>query len=646
MRRALFILTVVSLVLFIAAGPVFARGSTEAVPGTAAVTVDGEPPRYASLVQSGQLPPVAERIGATPLVVTPIERIGQYGGIVDSPVVGNPRVPWTFVMGEGLLRWDTSLSELTPNVATGWDMSADGRVFTFYLREGMRWSDGEPFTSADIDFWWNEVANDTRFYPDGFLDRRAFFQGGWMEVEAPDPLTVVFRFPQPNPLFPNHMGHQRGWYPLLAPRHYLSRFHPDYASEADISRRLQEVGFDDLQNYVQSVTVFAWFGMPDQFDTSYPTINAFRVREITETTAHIEPNPYYWKIDTAGNQLPYLDGVRSVAVSDGTVLETQILTGQVDYYSGWDTSLSNMPTYTQYQEVGNYRVILYDSTEQSISFGLNLAHIDEVQRAIFQDPRFRQAISLGIDRDEINEVFFFGLSRPQQMTVHETSVLFEERNARAFADYDPARANALLDDMGLTRRDSAGFRLRPDGSRLRILAELQSDVHIAYFELIEDYWAALGIDLEVRPISNELRNERILARENDIVGPGGIDRALDVLFFTDSEWFAPNIGRRQNNEGWPSIGADGWPYLPAEINELVDLRVSMETSLNENTRHDYGRQILQSQAENLWRMSLVGPHPKEVFVRQNLRNVPEDGFWGFDGFWSYSHLVEQFFFAD
>lgn len=646
MRRLLLRMVIFTLVALIGVAPVFAGGGTETTPEESAVTLEGEPPRYAALVESGDLPPVSDRIGSNPLVVTPVEEIGQYGGIAESPVVGNPRVPWTFIMGEGLLRWDTSLSELTPNVATGWDMSPDGREFTFYLREGMRWSDGEPFTSADIDFWWNEVANHEAFYPDGFLDRRAFFQGGWMEVEAPDPLTVVFRFPEPNPLFPNHMGHQRGWYPLLAPRHYLSQFHPDYASEDEIAERLEDVGFEDLQDYVQSVTIFAWFGMPDQFDPDYPTINAFRVREITETTAHIEANPYYWKTDTAGNQLPYLDGVRSQAVTDGTVLETQILTGQVDYFSGWETSLANMPTYTQYQEDGNYRVMLYDSTEQSISFAFNLAHEDEVLREIFQDVRFRRAMSLGINRAEIDEVFFFGLSSPQQMTVHETSVIYDEDFAQAYAEYDPERANELLDEMGLTERDRDGYRLRPDGERLRILAELTNDVHIAYFELVDEYYEDLGVDVEIRPISNELRNERVAAGENDISNPAGIDRALDVLFFTDSAWFAPNIDRRESGVGWPDGAVGGWELLPPEVHELLDIRIAMETALDDEQRYEYGRQLVASQAENLWRISLVGPHPKEVFVRQNLRNVPEDGFWGFDGFWAYTHMVEQFFFAE
>lgn len=643
MRRALFVMAIVSLVLLFAAVPVFSRGSTEAAPGPGETVVEGEPPRFASLVETNQLPPVAERIGSNPLVIEPVERIGQYGGIARVPVVGNPRVPWTFVMGEGLLRWDTSLSDLRPNVATGWEMSADGREFTFFLREGIRWSDGEPFTSADIDFWWNEVATDARFYPDGFLDRRAFFQGGWMEVEAPNPTTVIFRFPEPNPLFPNHMGHQRGWYPLLAPRHYMSRFHPDYASEADINRRLQEVGYTELQDYVRAMTLM-WFGMPDQIDRNFPTLNAFRVREITETTAHLDANPFYWKTDTAGNQLPYIDGIISEAVTDGTVLETQILTGQVDYYSGWDTSLSNMPTYTQYQEIGNYRVILYDSTEQSISFGFQLAYQDPVLREIFQDRRFRQAMSLGINRDEINEVFFFGLGQPSQMTVHETSAVFEPRFAQAFANYDPARANRLLDEMGLDRRDSAGYRLRPDGQRLRIVADLTNDAHIAYFELIEEYWEDLGVDLEIRPISNELRNQRITAGQVQLRGPGGIDRTSDTLFFIDSHWFAPNIGRPQGNQGWLGPVEGGWELMPPEVVELVDLRVAMEQALEESVRHDYARRILEAQAENIWRMSIIGPHPKEVFVRQNLRNVPEEGFWGFDGFWAYTHLVEQFFF--
>ena len=627
--------------------PVFGRGAQEDE-AAEVVHVEGEPPRFGAAVASGELPPLSERLPLEPLVIEPHDTIGRHGGIANVPPAGpgDPTPPWTFIMGEGLLRWDVTLSELRPNVAKAWEMSDDGRTFTFFLREGMRWSDGAPFTANDIGFWW-DIAMDERVYPNGFPDTRAFFQGGWMDVNVVDDYTVQFIFPQPNPLFPNHLGHQRGWYPVLIPRHYIEQFHPDYASAADIEARLAEYSqFNDYQEYLSSVALGPWYGIGDDNDINRPTLNAFNVTHKGATTMLFEANPYYWKVDPAGNQLPYIDGIRSESYSDGTVLESKIITGEVDYFSGWVTSLETLPTYRQYEDRGNYRVIFFNSTEQSQAIAFNLAHKDEGWREVVQDARFRQAMSLAIDREEISETFYFGLAEPFQATVHSTSSVYDPQYSSAYAEYDPDRANALLDEMGLDRRDGDGYRLRPDGQRMRILAEFPSDWQIARFELIEEYWEDVGIQVEIRPISGELLGQRVEANEAQIIGPGGIDRSVDSLFFTDAHWFAPNVGMRERGDGWPVVAANAWDLLPAEIHRLADLREEMEQTLDENRRRELAREIVESQAENLWRISIRGTAPKEVFARTTLRNIPEDAFWGFDGFWSYSHNVEQFFFDD
>lgn len=605
-----------------------------------------EPPRFEERVAEGELPPLENRIPVNPLEVGVIEEIGQYGGQLNTAVVGEPRTPWTLLTGEGLLKWqvgEDGETFISPNVAEDWEMSDDGKEFTFYLREGIKWSDGEPFSADDIIFWWDDIAMNEEIYPGGWPVRRGFYQGGYMEAEKIDDYTVKFIFPEPQPLFPNYMAHERGWHPVRYPKHYLQQFHPDYTDPELVEQRIEEMDEDYIgwTEYMEDVQ--SWFGASD--DPELPSLNAYNVVEKGTTAWIFEANPFYWKVDSEGNQLPYIDEVRAEGVTDATVLEGKILTGEIDYYGDFQTSFRDVRTYRDYEEEGDYRLLLYDNTVQSKSFDVRFNYDDEFWREINQDPKFRHAISLAINRQEINETFFFGLAKTNQATVHQSSVLYEEEFAQAYADYNPEKANELLDEIGLDEKDSRGFRLRPDGERMRILVQLDSDEHIAIFELIEEYWQDIGIEVEIRMASSELLEEREQANELQIGNLADIDRMVDAMFFVDPMWFA---GTEERKVDYEERGI--WELQPPELVEQLERRRNMQTALDEEERIEIGREIVKSQAENLWQISVIGNIPKEVFAKNNLRNVPQEedpeSIWGFDFFWAYLYNPEQFFFKE
>jgi len=605
-----------------------------------------EPPRFEERVAEGELPPLENRIPVNPLEVGVIEEIGQYGGQLNTAVVGEPRTPWTLLTGEGLLKWqvgEDGETFISPNVAEDWEMSDDGKEFTFYLREGIKWSDGEPFSADDIIFWWDDIAMNEEIYPGGWPVRRGFYQGGYMEAEKIDDYTVKFIFPEPQPLFPNYMAHERGWHPVRYPKHYLQQFHPDYTDPELVEQRIEEMDEDYIgwTEYMEDVQ--SWFGASD--DPELPSLNAYNVVEKGTTAWIFEANPFYWKVDSEGNQLPYIDEVRAEGVTDATVLEGKILTGEIDYYGDFQTSFRDVRTYRDYEEEGDYRLLLYDNTVQSKSFDVRFNYDDEFWREINQDPKFRHAISLAINRQEINETFFFGLAKTNQATVHQSSVLYEEEFAQAYADYNPEKANELLDEIGLDEKDSRGFRLRPDGERMRILVQLDSDEHIAIFELIEEYWQDIGIEVEIRMASSELLEEREQANELQIGNLADIDRMVDAMFFVDPMWFALNEEIYTDYQE-----REIWELQPPELVEQLERRRNMQTALDEEERIEIGREIVKSQAENLWQISVIGNIPKEVFAKNNLRNVPQEedpeSIWGFDFFWAYLYNPEQFFFKE
>jgi len=199
------------------------------------ITRFNESPDLAELVEQGKLPPVEERLPEAPPVLEPFEEIGEYGGTIRD--CGKSWWPKTY---EPLVRCDKDRRELRPNVAKSWEISDEGRIFTFYLRKGMKWSDGEPFTAEDIMFWFEDIICNEELHP-------VFHP--WLEiggkrgtVEKIDDYTVRFRFQEPYGYFINVVANCD----ILpyAPKHYLVQFHPKYTPEEELNKIVREEGFD------------------------------------------------------------------------------------------------------------------------------------------------------------------------------------------------------------------------------------------------------------------------------------------------------------------------------------------------------------------------------------------------------------------
>ena len=364
-----------------------------------------------------------------------------------------------------------------------------------------------------------------------------------------------------------------------------------------------------------------------------------------------ERNPYYWKVDAEGNQLPYIDGVRVHKASNITTVNAKIITGEEDF-NGFHTSLQQLTTYKQYEEQGDYRILLYNGTfgtEVLIQF--NQTWEDPVWQQLARDVRFRRAMSLAIDRDEINNTLYFGLGEPRNTSVLSNSVAYEEEFARSYAYYDPDEANRLLDELGLDKRDSAGFRLRPDGKRMSIVIEYcEADTpKTPTLELVKAHWDAVGVHTTLKLISNTLESERAMANQIQ-VGIHHADRSTDPLFFTEPYWYAPiQYGWEQNTwplwAQWYTTGGTAGEEPPEHVRYLIDIYERMQTTTDEDERIELGKELLRQQAENLWTLGTVGSAPFVIIVKNNLRNVPETGWWGWDGYFGYPYHPEQFFFV-
>lgn len=599
-----------------------------------------EAPMLKRLVEKGALPPVEERLPLDPLVVTPAERLGEYGGTWRTLELAAELHVWRIVGGyQPLIRWSADASGLVPGTAREWEAGADGTTLTLRLRRGVKWSDGVELTSADFLYWWSVVEDGRAKLTFPYWSRVG---GKPMKVEAPDPYTVVFRFAGPNHDAALHLASTIDWQEEYnTPAHYMKRFDPRFEP--------RQADFTEWERKNRS------WANPER-----PTLNAWKVESIEDGGRRVRlvRNPFFWMTDTAGRQLPYIDRVVVEVVNDAQLRVLRLLAGEVDaQFRGLD--LLDHPLYLKGRKRGGYRILKWDSgsgSRPAIIF--NWDDPDPVLRGLIRDPRFRRALSLAIDRDKCNLVSWRGLGRPQQATISRQSwhflspggkALYEEW-ASSWADYDPARAGALLDEMGLAKRDAEGFRLRPDGKRLSLLVDLPSSQQgrPAYdmAEIISGSWNALGVEtllkgwalhvVEIRENTGEFTVTTSDMAEMDLFA------FPDWVFPTRDKYWHPKVGkwyRTGGKEGEPPSGP---------TKELLDLYARVQSEPDREKAHALVRDAIRVHVEQgPFVLGTVGDLPELVLLRENFRNVPETprvlGAWAIAA--PATSFPESFFFA-
>lgn len=589
--------------------------------GSSAATSSGqynEAPMLAEMVEEGALPSVDERLPATPLTVEPWEEVGEYGGAWNMVVRDTPYSHvYELLQYEPMLRYSMGGQEILPNIAESWEQDDEARVFTFNMRQDVKWSDGEPLTADDVVFWFEDMINNEDLFP-------AF--PSWMTagglrptLEKIDDYTVSFTFENPAPLFIRQMGHP--FREPYRPMHYLQQFHADYVDAAELEQRVQDSGFN---------TWAELFLAEESWDTSteLPVLFAWDLETQDEEGGRYVRNPYYWKVDTEGNQLPYIDTVVTRIARETAVAQLMAASGEAELQT---FSVGQFPRDTmalkRSEEQGNYTVIDAPISEPNVFImAVNLNHRDPVLREIFNDRRFRFALSHAVNREEIRELVYLGVPNEiRQCAPLPESPYYHEAAAKNYVEYDPDTANALLDEMGLTERNDDEIRLRPDGTPLSIAMEVMArrDDFVDALELITNAWQELGINASVRPEDDSLYNTRIDGAEID----GGVHFAGAGLFPVinpadyipiepDTLW-APLWGR------WYATGGDGGEEPPEEVQRQLELYDEILITPDEATRIELWREIMDIHAENLYHMGICDRAPVPTVVSNRMHNVPE-----------------------
>lgn len=494
----------------------------------------GEAPELAALVASGKLPALADRLPQDPLVVTPLEKIGTYGGTWRRGLRGSSDHNGILrcIGNMGLTRWDIGYTRVEPNVAASWEASPDATTYTFKLRKGMKWSDGQPFTADDIVFSIEDCVKNSELY--GSVPTALTSGGQPCTVTRIDDETVEFKFAAPNGLFLEQLATPLGQHPTLFCKHYASQFVPKYNDKLDDLVKAEGLASwaDLFRAKNGDIEIPSRWSNPDK-----PVIDPWVIEEpyvggATRVTAR--RNPYFWQVDTEGNQLPYVDSINFGISQDVESLMLDVISGKIDMQERHINSLTNKPVLSENTEKGGYHLIeLVPSNANVCSIYVNMCHKDPALREIFANKDFRVALSLAMDRPEVIDLVYLGQSEPYQTGPRPSHPWYYEKISRQFTERDLDQANALLDGIGLDKKDSSGMRLRPDGQKLffavDVIPTLYPDL-VDVLELVKSYWAQVGVDIKVNSIERALYYSRGDANDHDAQvwpGPGGLDPMFD-----------------------------------------------------------------------------------------------------------------------
>jgi peptide/nickel transport system substrate-binding protein len=587
-----------------------------------------EPPMLQARVEAGELPPVAERLPEAPLVVEMGERtIGTSGGDL-LMMVGREKDTRLFtVYGYARLVGFDENFELVPDILEKVEVE-EGRTFTLHLRPGHKWSDGDAFTAEDFRYWWEDMANNEERYPAG-PPASLLVDGQPPVFEILDETTVRYTWPAPNPFFLPELAGARPLY-IYAPSHYLKQFHPAHTDPAKVQAMAEELG---LRNWAQLHNRYD--NLYDFDNPALPVLQPWRLTTAPPAQRFVsERNPYFHRVDPEGLQLPYFDTF-TLDVVAGSLLPVKTGAGDTDLQSR-GLNFSDYTFLKESAERSGYEVRLWDTVRPSeLALYPNLNAVDPQWRELLRDVRFRRALSLGIDRDLINQVVYFGLGLTGNQSVLPASPLYEESLRAAWAAYDPAQANALLDELGLTERNGEGTRLMPDGRPLEIVVETAGEnlQETDVLELIQDTWAEIGVKLFIKPLQREVLRNRIFAGETLMTMWYGFENGIPTADLPPEEF----VPVRQHSYHWPMWGqhfetkgqAGEAPDMPV-AQRLMELYEAWRTAPSKAGRQAAWDEILEINAEQVFTFGLVAKIPQPIVVTYGLKNVPDQAIYNWD----------------
>ncbi|HKK31472.1 MAG TPA: ABC transporter substrate-binding protein [Alphaproteobacteria bacterium] len=588
-----------------------------------------EVPYLQDRVHAGELPPIAERLPEAPAVETFVEKEfgpGQYGGTLDILMAKAKDVRQMVVYGYArLVGYDRKL-ELHPDILARYD-EKEGRIFTLHLRPGHRWSDGAPFTTEAFRYWWEDMANNDDLSPSG-PPIQMLVDGKPPVVEYLNDYTIRYTWDAPNPAFLPALAGARPMH-IYAPSHYLKRFHERYQDPEKLAAMVEE---SRRRN---------WASLHNRYDNMYKNDNPdlpllqpwVNTTEAPAQRFAFKRNPFYHRVDQEGRQLPYINEViMSLAASQ--LIPAKAGSGESDLQARY-LKFANISFLKQNEELYNFRTLLW-RTGKGSHFTLypNLNHEDPVWREVLRDARFRRALSLAVNRHEINQVIFYGFALEAGNTVLPESPLYKAERDLRWTDFDLPYANRLLDEMGL-EWGGDGVRRLPDGRPLEIIIETggESTEETDVLQLIQRTWLKAGIKLYVKPLQRDVLRNRVFAGQTQMAIWSGLENGLATSLMSPKE-LAPTTQQQLQWPQWGQYretkGQAGEPIDMEKPQRLYELYHQWRDARNREERERIWVEMLDIWTNQVYTIGLVAGVLQPVVASGRLQNLPEEGFYNWD----------------
>lgn len=578
-----------------------------------------EAPMLAERVKAGTLPQLSERLPvADDIMIEPVfEKIGQYGGDWKMPWVGAPD-KWAVGQPteEALFRFNKEGTKVEPNVAKGYEVNEDSTVFTIHLREGIKWSDGVPFTADDVLFYWEHMLTKETFgkkiYDAYYSVDPVTGDKALAEVKKVDDYTFTVTHKYPSVLFLERVAIDNKWF--FAPKHFHETILPEFVGDEKTLEITKQWGYEDPKVFLTETGYYFWMHY------QIPTLRAWVATNDPNGDQFImERNPYYWKTDADGKQLPYLDRIVATKVQDPSQRTLGTMAGD---YNLLVFDSKDFTVLKENEKKGDYQIIPWNApTWTSAGIQLNQTTEDPNLRKLFQDVRFREAISIGVDRNQVAEIVTNGIAEPIQASVPEGVQGYQEGWSNQWTEYNPERANQILDELGLTKRDKNNFRMNPDGSDLTLSIIENTPDTAPFLELLKKYYEDMGLKTTTKVVDAgtffdmKYANQVPMTTENISVVNVAFRPDTLVPLRVITPWFG-HYGLYTQSGGKEGVKPEG------DVAKIMDIWEQIKASKSIDEINGLGNEIVKLHQKNQWVIGYAGSTPMLIAASNNVKNIP------------------------
>ena len=589
-----------------------------------------ETPMFERVVAAGKMPPVKSRIPVEPSILISDHQgfePGRHGGTLKLLMGRKKDTRQLVVYGYARLIGYDKKFNFVPDLLKKFEVK-EGRIFTFYLRKGHKWSDGHPFTSEDFRYYFEDVALNKKIANES-LPQVMLVEGKAPIFEVLDEHKVRYTWHKPNPFLLPRLAGARPTY-LYRPSHYLKNFHIKYTTLTTLQTLAKKA---KKRNWVAHHYVVG-----QQYKNVNPDLPSLQpwilVTRPPAKRFNFERNPYYHRVDKNGRQLPYINDVK-VNVTSGKLIPIKAGAGETDLQSR-GLNFSNYTLLKRSEKKFGYSTKLW-RTAKGARWAIypNLNFKDSEWRRFFRDANFRRALSVAVNRHEINQVFYFGMARETNNSILPESPLFNASFAKRWSQFDLAKANKLLDDLGLEKRDKKGIRLLPSGRpmQITIVFSTEESEPSDILELIVDTWKKIGIKVLSKPLHREIMRNRIFSGHVQMSMWSGLENGIPNQASSPEE-LAPTS---QHQLQWPmwgqfqeTAGRSGEPIDMEVPRKLFNLKDAWRIAGSDTDRVKIWHQMLDFYTDNVFSIGIIASVPQVILANKNLRNVPEKAIYNWD----------------